>query len=87
MYMLTEDPSKIAMPSLVGKSMKEALRVCTLLRTPVQIQGSGYVKEQVWVTVNQQKTLKLILGPLGSIFPATPTPQPQTTVAPKPVGQ
>jgi penicillin-binding protein 2B len=79
-YMLTEAPSKIAMPDLTGKSMKEALRVCTLLGVQVQFQGEGYVKQQLWIGPSSNKNLKIVLGPLGSIFPTTPTPSAKATL-------
>jgi penicillin-binding protein 2B len=80
MYMLTEDPSKIVMPDLTGKSMKEALRVCTLLGVQVQFQGEGYVKQQSWIGPSANKNLKIVLQPLGSIFPATPTPSAKSSL-------
>lgn len=45
-YLATSDPSKLPIPNLKGKSMREAMEICSFLDVQCVIKGQGYVKEQ-----------------------------------------
>lgn len=45
-YLLTEQPSSVAMPDLRTKSLREALAVCDMLGLEVEAEGRGYVYAQ-----------------------------------------
>jgi penicillin-binding protein 2B len=77
-YLLTDKPENIPLPNLIGKSMKEALRICTLLHVQVEIHGQGYVKKQQWIGSSKDRHIRLTFGALGQVSDApivtSPTP-------------
>lgn len=46
MYILTQSKEQISVPEFTGKSMRDTLKVCTILRMKCQVSGEGYVVNQ-----------------------------------------
>ncbi len=62
-YLLTEEPDKIAFPDLKGKPLIDALQICALLEAECETHGKGYVVSQQ-VQSGSVKKVRLELEPL-----------------------
>ncbi|GGE22587.1 stage V sporulation protein D [Marinithermofilum abyssi] len=65
-YLLTEDSRAMNMPDLYGKSLREALDICSLLGLQVDVEGEGYVVGQSIPPderILDRQTIQLILHP------------------------
>ncbi|WP_162137277.1 penicillin-binding transpeptidase domain-containing protein [Paenibacillus senegalensis] len=58
-YLATSDPSKLPIPDLKGKSMREAMEICSFLEVQCVTKGQGYVKEQSNDTSARKAQLQL----------------------------
>src|SRR5690625_1167609 len=54
-YLLTRDANDVELPDLTGKSMRDALQVCGLLNIACEIEGSGYVVQQMEVSARDRE--------------------------------
>ncbi|GAB6929614.1 penicillin-binding protein 2B [Paenibacillus sp. JCM 10914] len=61
LYLLTEDGASMKIPHLQGESLRDAMEVLTLMRVKVNVQGEGYVAEQLETSENGQRTVHLTL--------------------------
>ncbi|SDT38434.1 penicillin-binding protein 2B [Paenibacillaceae bacterium GAS479] len=60
-YLLTEEQSKLALPSLVGLSLRDALQVCSSTGKRCVTEGDGYVVKQTDAKLNGEPVVKLTL--------------------------
>jgi penicillin-binding protein 2B len=85
-YVTTEDKID-AEPDFKGKSLRDAIEICSLLALQCKASGEGYVTSQSTATIDKQKVVKLELHALSEIVPipspngeggsvASPTPDP-----------
>ncbi|UHA74130.1 penicillin-binding transpeptidase domain-containing protein [Paenibacillus sp. 481] len=63
MYLLTDDPSKMSLPSLVGKSLRDVMEIASLLKWEVRAEGEGYVTEQKTITEKGKRIVQVKLAP------------------------
>ncbi|GIP39672.1 penicillin-binding protein 2B [Paenibacillus sp. J31TS4] len=63
-YLATEEPSSLGVPEMKGKSMREALELCSFLGVTCQTNGEGYVVSQTVTEENGQQLVHLELQPL-----------------------
>lgn len=85
MYIVTQDDSVTA-PELAGKSLREALEVCSFVGVICQTTGEGYVASQTVTGEGSGTIVNLTLSPTGATAEpasnkagATPTPTPKST--------
>ena len=64
-YALTDDPERIAMPDLTGRSMRDALQICSLLGYDCSLQGEGYVTSYEVMEYSGRRTADILLEPLN----------------------
>lgn len=64
-YVMTEKITATTVPDLKGLSLRDALEMCTLLGTPCQVTGEGYVVEQKTEKKNGKTTVSLVLQSLS----------------------
>ncbi|OXM15677.1 penicillin-binding transpeptidase domain-containing protein [Paenibacillus herberti] len=60
-YLLTEEQSKLTLPSLVGLSLRDALQVCSSTGKRCVTEGDGYVVKQMDAKLNGEPVVKLTL--------------------------
>lgn len=60
-YLMTEDPTKMAIPDLKGESLRDALEILNLMKVEVTTVGTGYVAEQVESEGNGRRAITLTL--------------------------
>ncbi|MEX2462459.1 MAG: penicillin-binding transpeptidase domain-containing protein [Paenibacillaceae bacterium] len=63
-YVTTEDKIE-AVPDFKGKSLRDAMEICTLLELQCKVSGEGYVTVQVVSGSGSQQAVKLELHPLS----------------------
>lgn len=66
-YIMTEEKEKIAIPELMGKSLRDALEICSILELRWTISGEGYVTDQSLTGSGDKRTLALTLEPLSRL--------------------
>ncbi|WP_159883936.1 penicillin-binding transpeptidase domain-containing protein [Paenibacillus puerhi] len=71
-YVLMEEPDNVKVPNLAGKSLRDALEVCSLLTIRCQSTGEGYVADQSLSGENENRLLTLTLRPYNELT-AQPT--------------
>jgi penicillin-binding protein 2B len=64
-YLLTEAEEHIQMPNLTGKSLRDALETCSLLKVACTVEGEGYVSSQTFTGSAEKKVLALKLEPVS----------------------
>lgn len=62
-YLVTQEEESLAVPNLVGKSLRDAMEVCTLLNIKCKANGEGYVTSQTVNGNSEQRELILELKP------------------------
>jgi penicillin-binding protein 2B len=62
-YIAMQPPEQITVPSLTGKSLRDALEVCSFLHAKCQITGEGYVSEQSVSGEGSDRIVSLVLQP------------------------
>jgi penicillin-binding protein 2B len=62
-YLLTSQPENIEIPDLTGKSMRDALQVCSLLELECEVEGEGYVSGQTLTSRGGSRVLQLVFSP------------------------
>ncbi|WP_195572761.1 penicillin-binding transpeptidase domain-containing protein [Paenibacillus sp. 1001270B_150601_E10] len=62
-YLLTQDPSQLALPNLTGKSLRDVMELASLLQWEVNAEGEGYVTEYAISTKNNTKVVYVKLKP------------------------
>lgn len=80
-YLMTQEEETANIPNLTGKSLRDALEVCSLLELKCKAEGEGYVVSQTVTGDESNRELLLTLKP-GSESPvpeAADTPQPSPT--------
>lgn len=63
MYLLTEEGSKMAIPNLSGKSLREAMELLSALQVAVTAEGQGYVVSQTASEEDGRRKVHLVLEP------------------------
>lgn len=63
-YLATTDPGRLPIPDLIGKSMREAMEICSFLQVQCVTSGQGYVKEQTASQDASARKVQLQLRPL-----------------------
>ncbi|QGG56902.1 PASTA domain-containing protein [Paenibacillus sp. B01] len=64
-YLLTEEESELALPSLAGLSLRDALQLCSSAGKRCVTEGEGYVVAQSDARLNGEPVVKLTLKPPG----------------------
>ncbi|RTE07685.1 penicillin-binding transpeptidase domain-containing protein [Paenibacillus whitsoniae] len=62
-YVAMQDVTGMPLPNLIGKSLRDAVEVCSFFGTECQTSGEGYVTEQGAAEAGQ--AVKLTLRPIG----------------------
>lgn len=62
-YLLTEEKEGVDLPSLQGKSLRDALAICSFMKVDCQVNGEGYVASQSVVSGTERQTVALELVP------------------------
>lgn len=66
-YLLTENNGSTPVPDLTGKSLRDAMEVCSLLGIQIRAAGEGYVSAQQLKEENGLKILELELKAISDI--------------------
>lgn len=66
-YLLTEETGGVELPNLQGKSLRDALAVCSFMKVECQVNGEGYVASQAVVTGGEQQAVTLQLVPWNDL--------------------
>ncbi len=61
MYLMTEEPTKMAIPDLKGESLRDALEILNLMKVEVTTTGEGYVSAQVESESGGRRSVTLTL--------------------------
>ncbi|MWC27448.1 penicillin-binding transpeptidase domain-containing protein [Paenibacillus sp. MMS18-CY102] len=69
-YLITEKRDQLAVPNMVGSSLRDAMEVSTLLDIRTVTEGQGYVVSQTITKQNGERVLKLVLSPDVKDIPA-----------------
>lgn len=69
-YLLTEENGSMDLPDLHGKSLRDALAVCSFVKVDCQVSGSGYVSSQTVVAGAERPTVSLQLVPWSELAKA-----------------
>jgi penicillin-binding protein 2B len=88
-YLTTEDNTE-SVPDFKGKSLRDAMEICSLLNLQCKVSGEGYVTNQVVSGTGDQQVIKFELHPLsepiqdsagnnGGAPAATPAVKPEST--------
>ncbi|MCM3746313.1 penicillin-binding transpeptidase domain-containing protein [Paenibacillus pasadenensis] len=64
-YLITEEESKITLPSLTGLSLRDALQICSSTGKRCVTEGEGYVVKQTDAKLNGEPVVKLTLQSPG----------------------
>lgn len=72
MYIVTQQGASRQVPDMTGKSLREALELCTFLGVKCQPAGEGYVSSQSLAGEGDNAILNLQLAPSASAQAATP---------------
>ncbi|WP_236013364.1 penicillin-binding protein [Paenibacillus glycanilyticus] len=62
-YLITEQREKLTIPDMTGLSLRDALRIASVLDIQVTVSGEGYVISQKQATKNGERQLQLTLSP------------------------
>lgn len=62
-YLLTDEPSKLSLPDLTGKSLRDVMELCSLLEWNLHVEGEGYVVGYNIATQNNQRDVYVKLSP------------------------
>ncbi|GLX70512.1 penicillin-binding protein [Paenibacillus glycanilyticus] len=62
-YLITEKRDKLGIPNMTGLSLRDALKIASVLDVKVTVEGEGYVASQKQTTSNGERQLKLTLTP------------------------
>ena len=73
-YLLTEQSETSELPDLRGKSLRDALEICALLKVACTVTGEGYVVDQKIATDGNGKVVVLQLQPWHEM-PETSAPK------------
>ncbi|GAA3403936.1 penicillin-binding transpeptidase domain-containing protein [Paenibacillus hodogayensis] len=66
-YLLTEEKEGVELPNLQGKSLRDALAVCTFMKVNCQVTGEGYVASQTAVPNGEGSAVALQLVPWNEL--------------------
>ncbi|MEF3305534.1 penicillin-binding transpeptidase domain-containing protein [Paenibacillus sp. GYB003] len=66
-YLLTEESEGVELPNLEGKSLRDALAVCSFMKVDCSVSGEGYVASQTIVAGGEHKTVALQLVPWNEL--------------------
>ncbi len=61
MYLMTEEPTQMAIPDLKGESLRDALEILNLMKVEVTTTGQGYVAGQVESESGGRRSITLTL--------------------------
>jgi penicillin-binding protein 2B len=66
-YLLTEESEGVDLPNMQGKSMRDALAVCSFMKVDCQVSGEGYVASQTVVSGGERQAVALQLVPWNEL--------------------
>lgn len=66
-YLLTEESEGVDLPNMQGKSMRDALAVCSFMKVDCQVSGEGYVASQTVVSGGERQAVALQLVPWNDL--------------------
>ena len=72
-YLITEEQSKLTLPSLQGLSLRDALQLCSSVGRRCVTEGEGYVVSQMEAKLNGEPVVKLVLKPPAGAADASAT--------------
>ncbi|MNI24006.1 Penicillin-binding protein 2B [compost metagenome] len=82
-YIVMQQMEAVPLPDLSGKSLRDAMEVCSFLKVKCQVKGQGYVVEQTLSGEGNDRVIQLQLHPLSENVEPSPTPSPKATSDPK----
>ncbi|REE81242.1 penicillin-binding protein 2B [Paenibacillus taihuensis] len=62
-YLLTQEQSKLEVPSMKGLPLRDAMQICSILQLRCTVSGEGFVRSQTNVKLNGTPVLELNLLP------------------------
>ncbi|TMV46666.1 PASTA domain-containing protein [Paenibacillus mesophilus] len=80
-YLLTEETGGVELPNLQGKSLRDALAVCSFMKVECQVSGEGYVASQTVAPSGEQQAVTLQLVPWNDLEKAIADAAKQTAAA------
>jgi len=83
-YLMTEEDDAAAVPNLVGKSLRDAMEVCSLMGLKCKAVGEGYVVKQAAGGESEMRELTLELLPAEQIAATADKPAPKAVPDPAP---
>lgn len=66
-YLLTEEKAGVDLPNLQGKSLRDALAVCSFMKVECPVNGEGYVASQSIVAEDGRQAVALTLVPWNDL--------------------
>ncbi|WP_141333761.1 penicillin-binding protein 2 [Paenibacillus sp. tmac-D7] len=84
-YVVLEQPEHVSIPNLTGKSLRDAMEVCSLLKVRCQSVGEGYVAAQTLEGTESERVLTLSLKPYSELLetPDNPAESPSSATGSK----
>lgn len=64
-YVMLQEEGDVPVPDMTGKSLRDAIGLCSFLKLNCQSEGEGYVTGQTLEGAGQDRVLKLQLRPYG----------------------
>jgi penicillin-binding protein 2B len=75
-YLVTQQMDAVSLPDLSGKSLRDAMEVCSFLSVSCQTSGQGYVTKQTVTGEGAARIIQLELQPLSETAIPSPSPTP-----------
>lgn len=75
-YIVMQQMDSVPLPDLKGKSLRDAMEVCSLLHVNCQTTGQGYVTDQAVSGEGDSRIIQLQLRPLSEKTGPGPSPSP-----------
>jgi penicillin-binding protein 2B len=64
-YLVMQQMEEVSLPNLTGKSLRDAMEVCSFLHANCQVSGQGYVTDQSVSGEGENRVITLQLKPLS----------------------
>ncbi|MCZ8518769.1 MULTISPECIES: penicillin-binding transpeptidase domain-containing protein [Paenibacillus] len=81
MYVVLEEGTELEVPDLTGKSLRDAVEVCSFVKVRCQSIGEGYVASQIVEGSGESRTVTVTLKPYSELLETVETDKETKTTA------
>lgn len=78
MYVMMQETKDVPVPDMTGRSLRDAIGLCSFLKLRCQSEGEGYVTSQTLEGAGEDRVLHLRLHPYGETEENAESEKPQT---------